>query len=157
MVDSIAVKVFNKFYAEYRDASDTKTAIFNLLPPFVKEAAADHGCECSLGPALSMKDIDGSTPFFEVDTYFSNSERKVIITENGNIYQMDCRTYKTEGVTWNGDDEFFDNFAVEYSAQREHGCIKSIANLVEGDNLTAEKMKNMACEIVSAVFANETK
>lgn len=152
MVDSIAVKVFNKFYAEYSDVSDTKTAIFNLLPPFVEEAAADRDCKCSLGPALSLKDIDGSTPFFEVDTHFSNSERKVIITENGNIYQVKCRIYEKEGITWNGDEEFFDNFAVEYSGQREHGCIKSIANLVEGDNLTVEKMKNMACEIVSAVL-----
>lgn len=146
-MESIAESVFNKFYPVFTEDKETQAAIlFNFLPEFFKEVAGEWGYNISLQPAESKEKIEGSSPLFSVQT---DQYGLVVIADNGNVYAVKKTSHLTNTVTWNGDDEYFNNVKTTYQNARIIFLAENISELTETTVLTAEKMENIASELVS--------
>ena len=144
MTESIATSIFNKFYDTYKTEGYEGTVIlFNLLPIYVEECSEDWGLDYSLRSYRSSDAIEGSKPLFELKD--NNTNKIVAITENGSIYTFATKTYKSGGTTWNGDDEYYANYKTDYVSIEK---IDEASNFLDLSNLTDEKMKSVAFELV---------
>ena len=149
--DSIAESTFNRFYPQFAEDEqyDLGTILFNLLPSFFEELAEAWGEKCSLHPYRTSDKINDSKPLFEFFTDF-NASTFYVMTCDGSLYTAKSKTYKSGGQTWNGDDEYFDNYKTDYIDVKPFAVIENMKD-IKRDNITAEKMEMLAAEIVSTI------
>jgi len=147
--NSIASDVFNKFYGEFKsEGYSVQHILANFLPDFIEDISESWGEELRLELTGNNNEILGSIPLFEIHL---NYKFFGVITENGVLLEAKKETKLTGGVTWNGDDEYFNEIGIEYTRCKKLDVIENLSELNDKTELTTELMENISCEIVSTV------
>lgn len=137
-------------------ASCENVLIQNYLADMANEVAEEWGNQANFSDCRRSNVINGEVVIceYEKEIYCENTNPRLthqlfVITESGSIYKTNTHSYKTGTVTWNGDDEYFDNFATDYV---DFDKVESLSNRVCYQNseiLTPEMLEQCACELVS--------
>lgn len=147
---NIAQKLFNEYYDEYvKEGNNIHTILRNFFPTFLDETCEvwDLQWLCQ----LSCLDSKKGTTIAEIFTYRFN----YAVLENGEIYRIQYNSEKTGNITWNGDDEYFEEYSqsaelVEYIGKSEN--IKEISN---NKSIDLESIESASSQIIDIIIDYE--
>lgn len=136
-----------------KESVERSMIVSMFIPDFFEEIATDWGYEqyaMSLSNPSSCEEIeDGSKPFFEA---IESKYGTAVITEDGRIFKVKRNTRKTGSVTWNGDDEYYDEIETSYGNAELVDEVYNLPALLSGGELNADTIEGAAAELVSALF-----
>lgn len=87
--------------------------LYNTLEDFIEEVAVDHGySDTDFAVDENHGEIAGFEPKSCITITLPNYQQ-IQLTESGEYIYVYRDVYKTGGITWNGDDEYYDQYATD--------------------------------------------
>jgi len=128
----------------------TNTATKNMdflldLDVAIEDIAESWGENIETGRSFSLCD-NGERAIMLVS---GNNIKNGVLCESGNIYKI-CKVTenKTGNITWNGDDEYFNEIEITYSVG---SLVDTVESLKEIKSVNSKAIEKIASEIISVV------